>query len=153
MVPNMTGGVRQAESGLLKILPFLGALPFVFAVAAIWFSWQLPFGLQAAALLSGYGLVILGFMAGVHWGQHLSGIKSPLNLLLASNAIALAGWFGWLFLSPQWYFLLLSGLFVLLLIVDFGLHSSGAISSHYWRVRGQVTFAVAAALIAAAIIS
>jgi Protein of unknown function (DUF3429) len=90
-------------------------------------------------------------MAGVHWGQHLSGVRSSLNLPLASNATALAAWFGWLFFDPTWYFMLLAGLFMLLLAVDAGLRGSGAISTPYWRTRLQVTIIVTVALVAAAI--
>lgn len=140
-----------AESRLLKILPFLGALPFVFGAGWVWYPWHMPFGLQPVAFLSGYGLVILGFMAGVHWGQHLSGARSALSLPLASNAFALAAWFGWLLLAPRWYFLLLAALFALLLTVDSSLRNSGAISAAYWRTRVQVTIIVALALIAAAL--
>lgn len=138
--------MAQAGSGLLAVLPFLGVLPFVFGAAAVWFSWTLPFGLQPAGFLSSYGLVILGFMAGVHWGQHLSGMRSRLNLPLASNAFALAAWFVWLLLPPRPYFLLLAILFALLLAVDWRLCGSGAISPAYWRTRVQVTIIVIAAL-------
>lgn len=140
-----------AESRLLNILPLLGVLPFVFGSAWVLYPWLMPFGLQPVDFLSGYGLVILGFMAGVHWGQHISGARSSLSLPLASNALALAAWFGWLLLLPQWYFLLLATLFALLLAVDSGLRGSGAISAAYWRTRVQVTIIVAIALIIAAL--
>jgi Protein of unknown function (DUF3429) len=140
-----------AESRLLNTLPFLGMLPFIFGAAWVWYPWNILFGLQPVAFLSGYGLVILGFMAGVHWGQHLSGTPSSWNLPFASNAIALAAWFGWMLLSPRWYFLLLAALFAILLAVDSSLRGSGAISAAYWRTRVQVTIIVAIALNIAAV--
>jgi Protein of unknown function (DUF3429) len=146
-----SAAMPHEENRLVKVLPFLGMVPFLFGSAAVCLSFQLPFGLEPVAFLSSYGLVILGFMAGVHWGQHLSGIGSSLSLPLASNAFALAAWFGWLFLDPKWYFLLLAGLFMLLLAVDAGLRGSGTISTSYWRTRLQVTIIVTVALIAAAI--
>jgi hypothetical protein len=135
------------SSVLLRNLPYAGALPFVGCAML-----QL-FGLREVALLgdlktvaSAYGLTIVSFTAGVHWGQHLEGRRANPNLLVASNAVALAAWIGFLLLSPLIFSLVLVFLFGALYVMDTQLHPQ----SDYLLTRRNVTLIVSASLILSA---
>lgn len=85
-------------------LGWAGLLPFVAAPVALVL---LP---DAAALVvSGvatYALAILCFLAGAWWGIAL--LRRYPGVLIASNAVVIAGWLGYLFLPPDWALCLLA---------------------------------------------
>lgn len=134
-------------------LTFAGAIPFVICaflmtvgVAAI------PVLGKTEYVLSIYGLVIASFMAGAHWGNHLSLADDntwAFKLPVLSNIIALGLWLGFLVLSTAGFIWLLIFGFVSLLVIDYGLHQSQIISHEYFKVRKYVTLIVVFALIAA----
>lgn len=136
-------------------LTFAGAIPFVVCaflltvgVAAI------PVLGQTQYILSIYGLVIASFMAGAHWGNHLSLADDDtwaLKLPVLSNIIALALWFGFLGLSAAGFIWLLIVGFISLLLIDYGLYRAQIISDEYFKVRKYVTTIVVVALMVAAI--
>lgn len=136
-------------------LTFAGAIPFVVCaflltvgVAAI------PVLGQTQYILSIYGLVIASFMAGAHWGNHLSLADDDtwaLKLPVFSNIIALALWFGFLGLSAAGFIWLLIVGFISLLLIDYGLCRAQIISDEYFKVRKYVTTIVVVALMVAAI--
>ncbi len=132
---------------LTRPLAFAGALPFVASALFLW-SGELQFpgfgGVEKIA--SSYGLLILAFMAGSHWGQYLSGSKSGVNLLLTSNAVALAGWFAYLLLSSRLFFAILAALFAALLMIDRKLKSEGFLDSEYMTTRSVVSAIVVMSL-------
>jgi phosphoglycerol transferase MdoB-like AlkP superfamily enzyme len=143
-----TGPVNTGMNNkLLRILPFAGTIPFVAGAALLLTGNQaLPFiGSTERAILS-YGLLILSFMAGVHWGQYLSGVRTSVDLLLTSNVITLATWFGFLLLPAQWFCLLLVLLFIAVYLIDRTLHAG----SDYLTTRRNVTGIVCASLLLAA---
>ena len=136
-------------------LTFAGAIPFVVCaflltvgVAAI------PVLGQTQYILSIYGLVIASFMAGAHWGNHLSLADDDtwaLKLPVFSNIIALALWFGFLGLSAAGFIWLLIVGFISLLLIDYGLCRAQIISDDSFKVRKYVTTIVVVALMVAAI--
>lgn len=135
------------ERSLTSWLALAGAVPFIAAALA------LPFGLEPLApwasmreMVQSYGLLIVSFMAGVHWGQHLSGHRLPANLLLTSNGVTLAAWFAYLLLPGALFLLVLAGLFALLYLLDRQLAGRSAISPGYLRMRGVVTAIVCLSL-------
>lgn len=71
-----------------RILTWSGLIPFgaIFALAIIGAPEWL------ATLLIAYGALILSFMAGTLWAQHLLGERSHWRMLIASNLLVLAAW-------------------------------------------------------------
>ncbi len=81
---------------LYSYLAGAGVIPFV--LCAILLSsdvQQLPLLGSVPKIISVYGLVIVCFLAGAHWGQHLhiQGIWNHV-LPISSNIIAVLLWFG-----------------------------------------------------------
>ena len=141
--------MATTKSDVHLTLPYAGALPFVGGAVCLIFGIEtLPVLGSTLHFLLTYGLVIVSFMAGVHWGQYLSGVRGKVNLLVSSNAVALAAWFGFLLLSALWFCLLLVLQFTLLYVIDVRLHPG----SDYLRTRRNVTMLVCLSLLAAAVI-
>ena len=132
-----------------RLLPFLGAIPFVFGAILLILGIEQIWLLGATTLwLGAYGAVIASFMAGVHWGQHLSLDGRYQQLLpLSSNAAALVTWFSWVWLSFTTYLLVLALVFVLLAIIDVLLERQSVISAQYLQTRLIVTLVVVASLL------
>jgi Protein of unknown function (DUF3429) len=132
--------MQNTSTALARRLAFAGALPFVASALLLWAGHvSVPVLGSVPNIAASYGLLILAFMAGVQWGQKLAGIETSLNLFLISNAIALAGWFAFLLLSPQLFFASLLVLFAALLLIDKHLASKGHLSADYIRTRTTVS--------------
>jgi ATP/ADP translocase len=132
---------------LTRPLAFAGALPFVASALLLWAGHgSLPVLGSVSNLAASYGLLILAFMAGVQWGQRLGGIETGMNLFLISNAIALAGWFAYVLLSPKLFFASLAVLFAVVLMIDKRLAAEGYISADYIRTRTVVSALVVLSL-------
>jgi Protein of unknown function (DUF3429) len=135
------------SKALLKLLPFAGALPFIVAALALWFGIDtLPYLGSLQSSILAYGLAILSFMAGVHWGQYLSGLNARANLLITSNFATVLSWLGYILLSPAQFACLLIVLFLALLLIDRQLETSGHIQRDYMRTRTGVTLLVIVSL-------
>lgn len=134
-------------------LTFAGAIPFVICAFLMTVGvTAIPVLGATAYVLSVYGLVIASFMAGAHWGNHLSVADDntwALKLPVFSNIIALGLWFGFLGLSATGFIWLLILGFVSLLVVDYGLYHAQIISHEYFKVRKYVTWIVVFALMVA----
>lgn len=135
-------------------LTFAGTIPFI--VCAILITMDIDairvLG-KTEHILSIYGLVIASFMAGAHWGNHLSLADDnswALKLPILSNIIALSLWLGFLLLSAAGFIWLLVVGFVSLLMIDYGLNQAHIISADYFKVRKYVTLIVIVSLIVAA---
>ncbi len=139
--------MRSSAESLLKILPFAGAIPFIAgAFLPVINVTTLPFfgSVQVATLA--YGLAILSFMAGVHWGQFIAGAGVGSNLLIISNFVTVSAWFGYLILLPWQFAILLMGLFLSVLLVDRSLVTKGVIAQDYFKTRALVTLLVVLSL-------
>ena len=136
-------------------LTFAGAIPFVLGAVFITIDIDaIPVLGNTTDILSIYGLVIASFMAGAHWGNHLSLADDntwAVKLPIFSNIIALALWLGFLTLSSAGFIWLLVAGFISLLMIDYGLHQAHIISNEYFRVRRYVTIIVVVALIIAGV--
>jgi hypothetical protein len=146
-IPISVNKNMQANPQLLRTLPYAGVLPFI-ACALLSFLGIKdvpPLGNTKTIMLT-YGLTIVSFMAGVHWGQVLSGVKSNINLLVSSNVVALVAWFGFLLLPPHYFSALLMMLFVALYVIDRQLHPK----SDYLTTRRNVTALVCLSSVVAA---
>jgi hypothetical protein len=151
--------MREASLGasaksLLKLLPFAGAIPFIsgaFLLVINVTTIPLLGSVQVASLT--YGLAILSFMAGVHWGQFIAGSGAGSNLLIISNFVTVAAWFGYLILQPWQFAILLMGLFLSVLLVDQSLATKGIIAQDYFKTRALVTLLVILSLAVIAAVS
>lgn len=139
----------QSNTPLLRILPYAGTLPFVACALLLLFGVkELPGLGHTSAVALAYGLVIVSFMAGVHWGQFLSGLRPKLNLLVSSNAVALIAWGSDLMLAPVYECLVFVALFAFLYWIDTQLK----LDPHYLQTRRYVTLIVCTSLLLIAII-
>ena len=130
-------------------LPYAGALPFIFcALCFIEGIHILPFFGYTDKVLSGYGLIISSFMAGSHWGQHLSlSSKCGLYLPFFSNINAILLWLSFIVFSFKILLIIFIVSFLVLLLIDNKLFQGGHISREYFRTRCLVTFVVISSLI------
>jgi len=100
-------------------------------------------------ILSAYGLVILSFLSGSHWGQHLY-INRRIwgcTLPVLSNIIAVLLCFSFLVLSFKELVAIFVAAFIILLIIDHRLFQMHLISDHYFQTRCFVSAIVIISLI------
>ena len=91
-------------------------------------------------VVASYGLAIVCFLAGAHWGTYLSGRSADsLNLFIISNAIFLAAWFAYVGADVKWAIGTQVLAFLTLLFIDMRLKRSDIISAAYFRVRSVAT--------------
>jgi hypothetical protein len=134
---------------LQKNLTYVGTLPFVLSALCLILNIRtIPFLGDISHLLNVYGLVIASFMAGSHWGQHLSLTdKWTVYLPALSNINAVLLWLSFI-LFPVKVFLYVLGLsFLTLLLIDKILFQEGHISSAYFRTRCIATLIVVLSLL------
>ncbi|WP_350557592.1 DUF3429 domain-containing protein [Psychrobacter sp. CAL346-MNA-CIBAN-0220] len=136
-------------------LTFAGAIPFVVCtILLIMGIGAIPVLGRTAHILSIYGLVIASFMAGAHWGNHLSLADDhswAVKLPIFSNIMALALWLGFLTLPMVGFLWLLMIGFVCMLVIDYSLNQAHIISYDYFKVRKYVTAIVVFSLIIAVV--
>lgn len=136
-------------------LTFAGTIPFILGAILISMGVDTFVGLgQTVHVLSIYGLVIASFMAGAHWGCHLSlsvQHRWAARLPVVSNVIALVLWLGFLSLSSAGFMWLLIAAFMAMLMVDYGLQRAQVIDEAYFKVRVSVILVVVTTLIVAAL--
>lgn len=91
-------------------------------------------------VVASYGLAIICFLAGAHWGTYLSGRSADsLNLFITSNVIFLAVWFAYVGADMKWAIGTQVLAFLTLLFIDLRLKRSDVISNAYFRVRSVAT--------------
>lgn len=134
---------------LYALLTYLGVLPFVaISIGLLFGGHELGYFGSLVKIIESYGLIIVSFMAGTHWGIYISqAIKPKTNLLLTSNIIALSAWLCFLF-APTKVTLWAYGLsFALLLYIDAELVREKAIMKDYFRTRAIVSLLVISSLV------
>ena len=132
-----------------KLLACSGALPFILcALCLVADISDIPLLGSTSQVLSIYGLVIASFMAGVHWGQHLtSNTKASRFLAITSNINAILLWLAFLLLSFPLFIVTLIISFLVLLIIDKQLYFEDVIESSYFYTRVGVTLTVVLCLL------
>ncbi len=125
-------------------LPLLGVIPFVAGSLGLYIDYNLQF---IHVVLSAYALMIVSFMAGVHWGQHLS-IDNGMSkkLALSSNVIALMASVGFFALPFHVFYLLAAVLLLVILIVDLCYKPELGLCDAYKKTRIIVTTIAAVSL-------
>ncbi|MBC6414277.1 MAG: DUF3429 domain-containing protein [Chromatiales bacterium] len=126
---------------LYPYLTYAGALPFVICAAC--FSYGIttvPWLGETKQILAIYSLVIISFMAGSHWGQHLYlGDKWKFSLPLLSNTVAIKVWIAFLILPFAALLVSFIIVFLALLAIDKKLFEHQLITAQYFRTRCWVT--------------
>ena len=132
-------------------LMYAGTIPFVLCALCLMTNiMQLPLLGLVEKILSAYGLVILSFLAGSHWGQN---INNTTFLSLLSNVIVIAIWLGFLTLGFKMLITMFIATFLTLLIIDNHLFRKGLITYPYFHARCLASAIVIISLMSAGIMS
>ncbi|MGB5331252.1 MAG: DUF3429 domain-containing protein [Woeseiaceae bacterium] len=122
---------------LYTLLALAGTSPFVAcALLPLIGIDSLPGFGALDVLASTYGLAIICFLAGAHWGTYLlSQSATPFNLFVSSNVVFLAVWFAFIGANLAWSIAVQIIAFQILLFIDFRLNQDAIISAAYLRIR------------------
>jgi hypothetical protein len=137
---------------LYPILTYAGVLPFIgcalMPLVGLRELWNLgSFDHIAAA----YGLAIVCFLCGAHWGTYLyNRTSAPDNLFITSNVIVVACWLAFLMAAQAITLFVLILAFLCLLFIDYRLRRADLLTDYYFRMR---TTATVIAVLALAIIT
>lgn len=129
---------------LHHILPFAGLIPFVLVavLTVLGVAW-LPYLGSVMEVGVVYGLVIASFMCGNLWGQSLRvEARFQGRLIVVSNLLAVGLWLGFLVLPQGVMLAVLSGFFLLLLLIEFNEFRGGRLQRGYMFTRLWVTVVV-----------
>ena len=124
------------------VLPFIGCalMPFVGMTE----FWNLGSFDHIAAT---YGLAIVCFLCGAHWGTYLyHRAAAPDNLFITSNVIVVACWFAFLMAAQAITLFVLILAFLCLLLIDYRLLQAGLLTGYYFRMRTTATVIAVLAL-------
>jgi len=129
------------DTKLYTALALAGTIPFVAAALLPLLGYDsLPHLGPLDQVVASYGLAIVCFLAGAHWGIYLSGrTADSLNLFVISNAIFLAVWFTYIGAGVQTAIGVQIFAFLALLLIDLRLRTGDVISATYLRVRTVAT--------------
>ena len=133
---------------LYPILTYAGVLPFVgcalMPLVGLQELWNLGSYDHIAAA---YGLAIVCFLCGAHWGTYLyRRASAPDNLFITSNVIVVACWFAFLMAAKAVTLFVLILAFLCLLVIDYRLLKAGLITDYYFRMRSIATIVAVVAL-------
>lgn len=145
---------RPPMPRLALVLGGFGVTPFLAGAFIALFGGATLQGI-AQPYLVGYGITILSFMGGVHWGLAMSWSTSTPTFRAEhqfgiSVIPALAAWMT-LFLPMQFQALWLAVCFLLLLAVDFRLTRLGRAPAWYPSLRLPLSFVVVCCLCLSAV--
>ena len=126
---------------IYHFLTFTGALPFIMcAICYVLDIKIVPYLGVTDDILAIYSIIIATFLAGSHWGQHLSLTNKWASILpIISNIVAVSIWFFYLILSFKALIISLIVIFLGLLGVDYYLKQDNVISREYFQTRLKVT--------------
>ena len=122
-------------------LALAGTIPFIAAALLPLLGHDsLPHLGPVDQLLASYGLAIVCFLAGAHWGTYLSGRSDDsLNLFVISNAVFLAVWFAYVGAGVRTAIGMQIFALLTLLLIDLRLKTADVISATYFRARAVAT--------------
>jgi hypothetical protein len=145
----------MTNNRMYELLAYAGALPFAACAVLLFASVNAIAGIGGwADVAASYGVAIVSFMAGVHWGTYLyRSSETSLNLLLISNAITVSVWLAFVFAPVTASLITTSVAFLLLLLVDYRLAGARLITPRYLTLRRNVTTIVVILLIVTALLA
>lgn len=134
---------------LYTTLTLAGTTPFTAAaLLPLMGHDSLPYLGPLDQLVASYGLAIVCFLAGAHWGTYLSGRSADsLNLFVISNVIFLAVWFAYVGAGVNTAIGTQIFAFLTLLFIDLRLKTADVISTAYFRVRAVATLIATVSLL------
>jgi hypothetical protein len=132
------------NSKLIKLLTYLGALPFFLAIF-LGLTNQSFLDVVGIQWFLTYGLLILSFMAGTLWGQIVNERIKVKRIALVSNAITLSAWFALLLADPAVVLIIMALGFVALYLLEAVVMSSIKRPDYYRVLRLRVTALVVVA--------
>ncbi|MBT8068594.1 MAG: DUF3429 domain-containing protein [Gammaproteobacteria bacterium] len=137
------------DTKIYTALALAGTIPFIAAALLPLLGHDaLPYVGPLDEMVASYGLAIVCFLAGAHWGTYLSGRSADsLNLFVISNVIFLAVWFAYLGASIKSAIGIQIFAFLTLLFIDMRLRSHDVISATYLRVRTVATLIAVVSLL------
>jgi hypothetical protein len=124
------------------MLPFIGCavMPFV-GLTELWNLGSYDY------IAAAYGLAIVCFLCGVHWGTYLyDRAAAPDNLFITSNVIVVACWFAFLMAAQAITLFVLILALLCLLFIDYRLLTAGLLTDYYFRMRATATVIAVLAL-------
>ena len=119
-----------------RFLGYAGALPFIGLSIAHGLEIQLA-PTENSALLYGYGIVILSFLGGMHWGRIASDRTAQIpsaGWLAFAVVPSLIGWFSLFFAQAFGIIMLIVG-FILCAVIDLRLIKRGIFASWMYELR------------------
>ena len=138
--------MNDGQKRLARYLAYAGVLPPWLGLAlhiAFPHAWA---GFATAA----YAAIIVSFVCGMHWGVYLSSpVRTPINLLLTSNAGALFAWA--MALASFWSVPLacigLAVALALLLVVDRRMMLLAVLEPWFWTLRSNASIGLGTGLL------
>lgn len=129
------------DSKTYTALALAGTIPFIGCAMLPLLGYDsLPRLGSLDQLAASYGLAIVCFLAGAHWGTYLSGRSADsLDLFVISNVIFLAVWFAYVGAGVKSALGTQIFAFLTLLFIDMRLRAVDVISANYFRVRTVAT--------------
>jgi len=126
---------------LYPLLTYAGALPFVGCALMPFIGLQELWNLGSYDHIAAvYGLAIVCFLCGAHWGTYLyHQAEAPDNLFITSNIIVVACWFAFLMAAKAVTLFVLILAFLCLLVIDYRLLKAGLLTDYYFRMRTTAT--------------
>lgn len=143
------------KTPLYLYFTYAGIIPFLVCTFLFIFKIQMIPLLGAVQKIIGvYALVIVSFMTGVHWGQHLErSDKWSIYLPVTSNIISVLLWLLYLVLPFKWLLIAIAISFIVLLYIDKKLFQESLITRKYFHTRCIATMIVLLALLISGIYS
>lgn len=133
-----------------SVLTWLGVIPFVGCAAGVWLD---PTFLPWGALVLVYGIIILAFLAGIHWGIVVmrtgsagQAISGEWRLLLWSNLVALLAVLIFFLPDRLLSLILLTLCFLAQWVADAAVKRMGWMPEWYYVLRMRISLAVLASL-------
>ena len=126
---------------LYPLLTYAGVLPFVGSAAMPFMGLQELWNLGTYDhIAASYGLAIVCFLCGAHWGTYLYHRSTAVdNLFITSNVIVVACWFAFLMAAKAITLFVLILALMCLLFIDYRLLKVGLLTDFYFRMRTNAT--------------
>jgi len=140
----MNDDAERNKIKLTSTLTYAGAIPFVLAAFCMYWDFErLPIIGDVQKIIDLYGLVIVVFIAGSHWGVSVNLFeKQRIFLMIISNLFTLIALVSYIWLISIPFQLSLIIILLMLLVIDYWLYFKGINSQNYVLTRLIVSIIV-----------
>ena len=140
----MNNDTGRKKSRLTSTLTYAGAIPFVLAAFCMYWDFErLPIIGDVQKVIDLYGLVIVVFIAGSHWGLSVNLFdKQRIFLIIISNFFTLTALVSYIWLISIPFQLSLIVILLMLLMIDYWLFFKKINSQDYVLMRLIVSIIV-----------